>query len=213
LLAIWFATANNAILGADTARRTLHIRFSSNLENPEERDGFKYPDLLKWVREERPRLVAAALTILRAFCAAGMPSQGLPRWGSFEAWSDLVRQSVAWVGLPDPGATRAKLADASDSEANLLRLLIAGWDEIDEDGEGMLVSDVLAKLSGDQSATKWKPLREALAMLPSAKAGSLPSAKSIGMKLHHLRGRVVGGVCFERRTTKSGTVWRVCGSA
>jgi hypothetical protein len=209
---IWHATGNNTILGADTARRTLHIRFNSPLENPEERADFRHPNLLKWVQANRPRLVCAALTILRAYVVAGRPDQGLPAWGSFEAWSDLVRQAIVWAGLPDPGATRAKLARDSDSEGNLLRLLLTGWEEIDEDGNGMLVSEVLARLTGDESATRWKPLREALGMMTGPKSGSLPTAKSLGMKLHHLRGKVSGGRCFRREDSRNGAIWMVCGS-
>lgn len=212
LRAVWFATGNNTILGADTARRTLHIRFNSLLENPEQREGFKHPNLLEWVRLNRPRLVSAALTILRAYIVAGRPSQGLPTWGSFESWSDLVRGALVSLGLPDPGATRAKLARSSDAEASFLSLLLTGLEEIDEDGGGMLVSEVLAKLSGDVSATKWKPLREALGMMPGVKSGTLPSPRSLGMKLHHLRGRIANGRYLQRHDSKDGAIWQVQGA-
>ena len=58
--AIWIATGNNLQFQADTARRTLRIRLESREENPEERTGFKHPDLLPWVRRERGRLAALA---------------------------------------------------------------------------------------------------------------------------------------------------------
>ncbi len=54
LFATWYATGNNIVLAADTARRTLHIRLESPEENPEERSGFRHADLLTWVRAERP---------------------------------------------------------------------------------------------------------------------------------------------------------------
>ena len=60
LFATWYATGNNIILAVDTARRTLHIRLESPEENPEKRSGFRHPDLLKWVRDERPRLATAS---------------------------------------------------------------------------------------------------------------------------------------------------------
>ena len=68
LFATWYATGNNVILAADTARRTLHIRLESPEESPEERSGFRHADLLKWVRAERARLATAAVTILAAYC-------------------------------------------------------------------------------------------------------------------------------------------------
>ena len=64
LMATWWATGNNVIVVADTARRIDHIRLESNEETPEERSGFHHADLLAWVREHRPRLAAAAVTIL-----------------------------------------------------------------------------------------------------------------------------------------------------
>ena len=86
------------------------MRLESPEENPEERTGSRHPDLLAWVRQERPRLTVAAMTILRGYCVAGRPDMGLTPWRSFEGWSDLVRQSIVWCGLPDPGETRQELA-------------------------------------------------------------------------------------------------------
>ena len=62
----WAATGNNVILRADTSRRVCPIRLESNLENPEERQGFIHPNLLQWVRQQRPRLLAAGLTAAKA---------------------------------------------------------------------------------------------------------------------------------------------------
>ena len=41
-----------------------------------------------------PRLVAAALTVVRAYIVAGCPQLGLARFGGFEAWA-------VWVRAPD----------------------------------------------------------------------------------------------------------------
>ncbi|MEZ6073962.1 MAG: hypothetical protein R3C10_27700 [Pirellulales bacterium] len=103
LLTTWAATGNNVVLMADTSRRVCHIRLESRLENPEEREGFRHPHLTRWVAENRPVLLAAALTVLAAYCRAGRPDQGLKTWGSFEGWSQLVRQALVWAGQPDPG--------------------------------------------------------------------------------------------------------------
>jgi putative DNA primase/helicase len=151
-------------------------------------------------------LVTAALTILRGYCAAGRPDQRLPAWGSFEAWSDLVRSTIVWAGLPDPGATRQELASTADTEAELLRLLIAGWKEIDPGGYGTTVSAALKRLDDDQANTQFPTFREAIAQL-SAKGK--PSARSIGMKIHHVRGRIVGGESFDKLEKKEGSWWFV----
>ena len=66
LLATWYGTGNNVIVAADTARRIIHVRLDVLDENPEDRSGFKYPDVVGHARRNRPRLLAAALTLLSA---------------------------------------------------------------------------------------------------------------------------------------------------
>jgi hypothetical protein len=67
----WYATGNNVLIAVDTARRVCHIRLESPEERPEQRQDFAHPNLHAWVGEQRGKVVAAALTILRAYCVAG----------------------------------------------------------------------------------------------------------------------------------------------
>jgi hypothetical protein len=209
LYATWYATGNNVILVGDTARRVVHIRLESAEENPEQRSGFHHPDLLAWVRDERPRLTAAAITILAAYCAAGRPDMRLTPWGSFEAWSALVRQVVVWIDLPDPGTTRTELTSQSDREAVALRQLFAGWEEMDSADVGMTVAAVLRELT--EHPTEYDALRDALHELAPPKDGKSLNPRSVGAKMHHLRRRVIGGKYFDRRDTNRGAVWKVRG--
>lgn len=203
LLTIWFATGNNLVFGGDTPRRTLHTRLESNLENPEERGGFRHPNLLAWVQEQRGQLAAAVLTILRGYCAAGRPDMGLKEWGSFEGWSGLVRNAVVWCGLDDPGATRQELVESSDRHAQLLRLLMTGWEQADPQRRGMTVGEALNH-SGESHCGA---LREAFAeMTPQGEPVNL---RSIGMKLHHFKQRVCGGKRLIRHDSRRGAIWRI----
>ncbi len=52
-----------------------------------------------------------ALTLLRAYAAAGSPPVELAGWGSYEGWSDRVCATVVWLGLPDPGARRRRAGE------------------------------------------------------------------------------------------------------
>ncbi len=148
---IWMANGNNVSLKADSARRVLPIRLQSKLESPEERSDFEHPDLLAWVQNKQPRLAAAALTILKAWFAAGCPRQDLRAWGSFEAWSNLVRQVVVWVGQPDPAATRLDLPEV-DADRELMHLIVAALREVDPRGNGITVNEAL-KLLVDSSGS------------------------------------------------------------
>ncbi len=210
LLVTWSATGNNVVLHADTSRRVAHIRLDSRLENPEQRDGFKLPNLKAYVRQHRPKLLADVLTILAAFCHAGRPQQTLPTWGSFEGWSDLVRQAVVWCGQSDPGATRTELVEQSDREAVALRELLVGWDELDPDRFGMTTAEILNKLT--EHPHGFSHVHSAVLELCPAPAGKLPSARSLGNKLGHLRGRVVGGRCLDYRVGRGNRkAWHVTG--
>ena len=207
LVTTWAATGNNVVLLADTSRRVCHIRLESKLENPEQREDFKHSNLLGWVREQRPRLLSAALTILYAYCRAGRPAQNLKPWGSFEEWSDLVRQALVWAGMADPGETREELARSSDREAAALRAVIQGWPEIDPDGTGFTAAKLLERL--EKAPDGFDLLRGAILDLCPAPAGKLPGPRSLGNKLRHARGRVVGGKAIDSRDQHGTSVWFV----
>lgn len=209
LLVTWSATGNNVVLHADTSRRVAHIRLESRLENPEQREGFKHPNLKAYVRQHRPKLLADALTILAAFCHAGRPQQKLPTWGSFEGWSDLIRQAVVWCGQLDPGATRTELVERSDRDAVAVRELLAGWDELDPDCFGVTTAKILELLS--QHPDKYEQVLNAVLELCPAQAGKLPTSQSLGSKFGHLRGRVVSGRYLDSRPNRNKTAaWFVC---
>lgn len=200
LRAIWVATGNNLILGADCARRTLYCRLETAEEHPEDRVGFKHPDLLGWTRANRRRLAVAAVTILRAWFAAGRPDQKLPPWGSYEAWSAVVRGAIVHAGLPDPAEGRVAVRDA-DASAEQLQTIIAAIEAADPTGEGMLAGDIIAKAESDAG------LRALVADLCPRN----PTARAVGYALRKHAGRVCGGKRLECRRTKTGRFWLIQG--
>ena len=212
---VWCATGNNISLGGDTARRTLHIRLESPLENPEDREDFTHSDLLGWVRRERPRLVAAALTILRAYFShleRGGPAPKVRPWGSFEDWSRIVVSPLVWQGLPDPQATRMGL-EASDTTRNVLVQLLDGWARLDPTGRGLTAKDAVRALwpggKAPDAPDGHDELREALEQLGRAPAGRPPTSAKVGFALRGYRRRIVGNRYLDGETVQSATRWRV----
>lgn len=199
--------------GTNASRRCAHIRLESPEERPERREGFKHPNLLSWVRAERPRLVVAALTVLRAFCVAGRPMvRRLPAWGSFEGWSTLVRGALVWAGEADPGETREELQSTSDTDAAALADLIRGWEEIARNNGGRCTAaQALADLQADVGGHRYQALRSALAELCPSKPGFLPSTRSVGKMLAKFRGRAMGGKAVVHAGDKgeNGREWAV----
>lgn len=205
----WLASGNNVALAADTARRTCHIRLESPLENPEDRAGFRHPDVRRYVRENRPALLAAALTILRGYVSAGRPDKKLKPWGSFESWSDLVRGAIVWSGMEDPGDTRFELRETADSEAGALRHLLGAIVEIDSDGIGLRTSDLLKIANGkDQSygRSESDALREALEGFMELSIEKI-TARKLGSRLGHFRSRVVEGLKLDIRIKSGSGYW------
>jgi hypothetical protein len=204
----WYATGNNVALAADTARRVCHVRLESPDEHPEERQGFRHPDLLAWVGQNRAALLAAALTILRGYCAAGRPDQQLPAWGSFEGWSGLVRSAVVWVGLPDPGETRLLLQAQADVAAESMGIILACWERLDPDRKGLTSADVIGRLkdtSPEAAPDYYADLRDALEAL----LGKL-DARALGNRLRSYRRRIFDGRFIDQAgTEKRAARWAV----
>ncbi|HRF44993.1 MAG TPA: hypothetical protein PLD30_12295 [Candidatus Competibacteraceae bacterium] len=119
----WMATGNNLIARGDMTRRVIYCALDPKCERPEERHFEK--DLYQWIPNNRPALVVAVLTFLRAYVAAGRPSQKLTPFGGFDDWSSLIRCALVWLGEEDPLLSRAREED--DPIRNRLRLLILAW--------------------------------------------------------------------------------------
>ncbi len=215
LMPVWYGTGNNVSVAADTTRRIIHVRLDVLEEKPEERTGFRHPDLLGWVKENRPRLLAHALTILVAYCKAGRPKHDLTPFGSFEGWSQLVREAIVWAGLPDPCRTRTKLAEASDTTADALGQLIQAWATYDMNSAGIVASDMLSTLyrkdyqPSDEASVA---MRAALECFVGCPPGKTPTPRQVGNKLRAYRRRVVGGRFLDSNPNehhRNGAVWRL----
>lgn len=191
----FLATANNAQLQGDICRRMLHIRLCSKTDHPEDRDGFLHDPLIPWVIEHHPRLAAAALTILRAYRAAGRPRKDIRSWGSYEAWSQWVREPLVWLTGLDPVDTREELEQHADIEAIALAALMLGWERLlglDKPYTVRELLDARGFYSDDLQS-----LRDALCTFCPPKPGlPVPDARQIGNKFKSLRDRPQGDRVF-----------------
>jgi putative DNA primase/helicase len=122
----WLATGNNLTFAGDLATRVLLCRLDAKIERPEEREFQR--DLRAYVFEHRSTLVAAALTVLRAYIVAGCPLQNLKPFGRFEDWSALVRSALVWLDCKDPCDSRRDIVRDDPQRAALDAVLTAMWD-------------------------------------------------------------------------------------
>ncbi|MBX3465304.1 MAG: hypothetical protein KF878_00205 [Planctomycetes bacterium] len=203
-LPVFVATGNNVVVRGDLARRVIPIDLDARMEHPEQRTGFRYPRLLQHVRAHRGELRAAALTVLRWYCAEGRPpAPAGPVLGSYEAWSGLVVQALLWLGEPDPCAGRARIQEFGDPEGEARRAALELWWE----KWGPLEQTAL-----DVASTAGEELRAALAGLGYGLSAEKLDVKRLGYALRSLAGRIVGGLRLERApgSRRSGVSrWRV----
>jgi putative DNA primase/helicase len=124
--AVWAATSNNASLSLELARRAVRIRLDAGCEMPWQRTAFAHPDLVGWALAHRGELVAAALTLCRAWVDAGRP-KGPRRLGMFEQWSDCIGGVLAVAGLDGFLANAEDLYASADLEGQEHRAFISAW--------------------------------------------------------------------------------------
>lgn len=123
--ALFMATGNNIQVVGDMTRRVVVINLDPQSEAPENRQYDR--NLMTWIPENRPRLVQAGLTALRAYIVAGRPRQTPWLMGSFEDWDTTIRQALIWLGEDDPLAGTAQLESADPVRCKLRALLIAWY--------------------------------------------------------------------------------------
>ena len=178
--AVFYATGNNIAAGGDMPRRIVPVRLEYGGDNPEDRQtaDFAEPDLAGYVAANRGRLLAAGLTILRAYFAAGRPEPpgGRRTLGSFEGWSGVVRDAIVWAGLADPLGSREAIAEAADDDGDVLAQLLEALEQADPAGNGMKAKDIIAaarNLGGTD-------LRDAVWELCDTPEHGEPTPKSLG---------------------------------
>lgn len=210
---IWCATSNNCDIGGDTARRTLVARLQPDTDRPDKRV-FEIEDILDHVTRNRPRLLEALMTIVKAFeveYGEGIRSDrssvlreqrknGLDTFGSFEGWSVWIRGAVNFVGLPDPLKTAEQLRDRASTELGELRRLVSLLHEYQgqcASGGSWTAGDLRKKLVEDVEKGKkggesqFADLVDAFSGLGANTKSDVPSSRSLGRILRKCADRIV----------------------
>jgi putative DNA primase/helicase len=209
--ALMTATGNNLIISGDMVRRCIIALLNPNVERPELRIFDREP--VAYAKENRPALVAAVLTVLRAYHVAGRPDRPSPL-GSFEEWSDLVRGSLIWLGCADPVETISKIREADPVMAQI-RTVMSAWRET-IGRENTTVSRVIKTAVEQRRAETLdgrlefvnEDLREAL--LSVAGRGGVITNLALGKWLSAHKDRIVGGVRFAQFGEREGVaVWGI----
>jgi putative DNA primase/helicase len=199
---LWTVTGNNLAFRGDLAVRALVCRLDARLERPEERK-FKISNLKAHIAEHRRELVAAALTILRAYVVAGRPNQGLSAWGGFEDWSATIREPLVWLGAADPCVTRQHVIE-DDPDREQAAAVLSQWHAAFGD-EAIQIAGLLER------ATSSRELTAALfAVAASKNESNKIDPRRVAWWCREWRDRVVGGLRLERgRNYGDRATWKV----
>jgi bifunctional DNA primase/polymerase-like protein len=185
-----YATGNNITLAGDMVRRGLVCNLETLDERPELRTFNR--DALKQAAANRGAYVAAGLTVMRPYLAAGAPPVCGP-FGSYAEWSTMVRSPLVWLGEPDPvtsmDATRAEDPDLSD-----IRELFDLWLDYELDLDTPYTTARIIELAC-APPTGFNPpvFKQFLVRVAGDKDGGV-SAKRLGEWLRRISGRVVSRI-------------------
>jgi hypothetical protein len=195
LRCVWIATGNNVGFKRTLGRRVLPIDIDAGIENPEDRTDFIHCDLLPWTTRDRPGLVTAALTILRAFILDGEPRHGGARMGSFEAWDDLVRSCLLWAGMNDPASTepdkgRGRIRSTADDDTEELASMLTEIGRAFPDTEAT-ASEIVKEAEADRQLA-------AVLELAAASKGGKVTVRSLGYAMRSACDRPCKGRVLRR---------------
>lgn len=205
---VFSGSGNNIGVAGDLHRRTLHIRLAPRQARPEEREGFRHPDLLGWVKAERARLLSAALIILRAYVVAGTPPMPGKPWGGFMEWSRLIRGAVLFAGLPDPYAGRSTLVEVSEAGSSELASFLEALLTSDPLGRGRTTAELAAREgAGRIKSPAWVALEALAAPKPGVDLNTLAAGKVLGRWVDHVVETAAGAVRLRKRVSRGAVHW------
>ena len=129
---VWVATGNNPSLTDEMMRRSVRIRLDAKCAEPWLRQEFRHPDLPEWVASHRTALVASALTMVKAWVAAGRPLASTTL-GMFERWSQVVGGILEVGRVPGFLGNLADFYQTVDLEDQAWRDFLGLWWGQDQD--------------------------------------------------------------------------------
>ncbi len=194
---VWVTTGNNLVMSTELARRTVRIRMDPQAESPEDRTGFKYPELLKWVQENRPELVRSALVLIKGWVSAGKPYPKASPLGSYERWTHVIGGILEVAGIPGFLENRKTLLLESDFEGQAWRAFVSAWRE-KFNGASVKVSDLYEVANEIEG-------------LPLGPGNDQARKTALGKRLGNQRNRIIGGYRIEKGGTghKSVILWKL----
>lgn len=204
---LFMATGNGLSYVGDLNRRALTCLIDPKCEVPSARK-FDF-DPVERALERRTRYVAAALTVLRAYQAAGRPPQNGNVMGTYGEWCRWVRDALLWLGDADAVRTWQPV-NTDDPEREQFAAIVAAWRAVIGLGKAVNVKKAIEAATAsavDQHAAEMDgaPHNAGLDLLDAFKAVAPETARGpstgidttrLGYWLRQHQRRVVDGCRF-----------------
>lgn len=201
--ALFMSSGNNVGPVQDMTRRCVTIHLDPCCEMPATRS-FKRPELVRDVLRDRGGYVSAALTMVRAWIEAGRPKAHCKSMSGYDDWSDLCRQPLLWLGLPD-AAESVFEAMAEDPDRETLSRVLTAW-ESNFGKTPTMVRDAMKRVL--ESLDQYSELHEVLRDIAEER-GEI-NRRKLGRWIKRHAGRIVGGLRFVRASgNRSAEAWQV----
>ncbi len=115
---VLIATGNNLQTGSEIGRRVYRIRLDAKSSNPAGRSFDRTEEQLRdYVVGHRGELVAALITLFRAWHCAGKPAGNAPRFGSFTTWASTIAGILQFAGVTGFLANLSEARQEIDDES------------------------------------------------------------------------------------------------
>lgn len=113
--ACWMVTGNNVTVGGDLISRCYLVRLDAQTSRPQDRDGFKHPQIESWVRANRGVLLGAALTLCRAWHIAERPAPTCPK-SRYSEWRNVIGGILEFAGCKAFLANQRQFQENADTD-------------------------------------------------------------------------------------------------
>ncbi|WP_326659568.1 bifunctional DNA primase/polymerase [Streptomyces sp. NBC_00385] len=191
---LWILTGNGLQTGGDNARRAMWVRLDPDVPDPDQRDNFRVGDLRPWLRANASTVVAALVTMVRAWVAAGAPTIRT-RKGDYSEWASMIAGLLDFLGVSGWMTDRADAMKQDSETAEWAAFLIA-WHE-------RFGGETITAGAAGSTLAEHAPRHP--------KTGELPSANALGAWLKARDGRFFGNLRIVRvwDSHRCSNQWRV----
>ena len=144
-------TANNVTMTAELVNRTLPVRLNAGVERPDQRTGFRHPDVKDYLVENLPRLSNAALSLVHHWLEKGRPPatelpQALRR---YPAWQRQTAAVLEAAGFADFAGNAVEFEERAVTDAEAAQHPFVQWWWDTHQSNPVMVKDLATVALGD----------------------------------------------------------------